>query len=113
MRGDIQKADLSPTQGSEQSGFRPVVILENEAIINVSRTVITIPLTTNQRRASLPTAVFIPQGEGGLDRDSVALCEQIRVLDKSRLRDRLGTLSPYYLAEIERTLLYTLGIATT
>lgn len=84
-RGEVWLADLNPTKGSEQAGIRPVIVFQNCVVSQFTTTVITIPLTTNQRRASLPTCFFIPSGEGGLAQDSVALCHQMRVLDKTRL----------------------------
>jgi mRNA interferase MazF len=84
-RGEIWLANLNPTQGSEQAGIRPVIIFQNDLVSRYSSTILTIPLTTNQRRASLPICLGIPQGEGGLTQDSVALCFQMRVLNKTRL----------------------------
>ena len=84
-RGEIWLADLNPTQGSEQSGTRPVLIFQNNSINRFTSTFVTIPPTTNLRRASLPTCVLVKQGEGGLNKDSVALCHQLRVIDKLRL----------------------------
>jgi mRNA interferase MazF len=109
-RGEIWLAELNPTRGSEQSGTRPVLILQNNSINRFTNTFLTIPLTTNLRRASLPTCVCLNQGEGGLINDSVALCHQFRVLDKSRLIRRLGSISDDTLAAIERCVLFTTGI---
>jgi mRNA interferase MazF len=92
-RGEIWLADLNPTRGSEQAGVRPVLIFQNEMVSRFTATVLTIPLTTNIRRASLPTCTQISKGEGGLASDSVALCHQLRVLDTTRLRRKLGTVS--------------------
>ncbi|MEG4168086.1 MULTISPECIES: type II toxin-antitoxin system PemK/MazF family toxin [unclassified Microcoleus] len=88
-RGEIWIAALDPTQGSEQAGVRPIIIFQNDTIARYTTTVISIPLTTNLRRASLPSSVFILSGEGGLTQDSVALCHQMRVLDKTRLRNKV------------------------
>ncbi|MBI5473427.1 MAG: type II toxin-antitoxin system PemK/MazF family toxin [Ignavibacteriae bacterium] len=93
-RGEVWLADLNPTKGSEQSGVRPVIVFQNDVISKFSTTVLTIPLTTNLRRASPPTSVQINKGEAGLDEASVALCHQLRVLDKSRLMKRLGVVTP-------------------
>lgn len=65
-RGEVWLADLNPTKGSEQGGTRPVIVFQNEIISQFSTTVITIPLTSNLRRASLPTCLLIQSGEGGL-----------------------------------------------
>ncbi len=83
--GEIWLADLNPTQGSEQAGIRPVIIFQNDLVSEFSTTTITIPLSTNQRRAALPICLSIEQGNGGLSQDSVALCFQMRVLDKTAL----------------------------
>lgn len=109
-RGDIWLADLNPTRGSEQAGTRPVLVFQNNIISRFTTTVLTIPLTTNLRRASLPSCVQIPQGEGGLAADSVALCHQLRVLDKVRLLKRLGTVSQKTIAAIESCVRFTTGM---
>ena len=74
-------------------------------------TVLAIPLTTNLRRASLPSCVQVTQGDGGLTSDSVILCHQMRALDKSRLKKRLGVLSDAAVLAVEARLLFTLGIS--
>jgi mRNA interferase MazF len=108
-RGEIWLANLNPTQGSEQAGIRPVIIFQNDLVSRYSSTTLTIPLTTNQRRASIPICLAIPQGEGGLTQDSVALCFQMRVLDKTRLIKKLGQLTFSTIAQLEATVLITLG----
>ena len=108
-RGEIWLANLDPTQGSEQAGIRPVIIFQNDIVSKFSTTTITIPLTTNMRRASLPISLMIKQGDSGLLHDSVALCFQLRVLDKKRLIKRLGQLSPKTIAKLEEVVLVTLG----
>jgi len=110
QKGDVFLADLDPTSGSVQRGQRPVIILQNDALCKVGNTVIVIPLTTNLRRANLPTAVLIRQGEGGLDKDSVALVHQIRVIDKKMLVNKLGTLDSFTVSEIDNITRYTLDI---
>lgn len=109
-RGEIWLADLNPTQGSEQSGTRPVFIFQNNSINRFTSTFLTIPLTTNLRRASLPTCVLVRQGEGGLIKDSVALCHQLRALDGLRLKRRLGSVSEQTMSAIESRVLFTTGI---
>ena len=109
-RASIWLADLNPTRGSEQAGTRPVLIFQNNAINPFSRTVLAIPMTTNLRRAALPSCVQISKGEGGLASDSVALCHQIRVLDKRRLQRELGKITPQTMAAIESCVLFTMGI---
>lgn len=102
-------ANLNPTQGSEQAGTRPVIIFQNDIVSQFSTTTIAIPLTTNQRRASLPICLAIEQGDGGLVQDSVALCFQLRVLDKTRLIRRLGQLQTETIVRLEEVVLITLG----
>lgn len=108
-RGEVWLADLNPTQGSEQAGTRPVIIFQNDIVSRFSTTVVAIPLTTNQRRASSPICLVINQGEGGLAQDSVALCFQIRVLDKTRLIRKLGQLNSETITQLEEVVLLTLG----
>lgn len=109
-RGDIWLADLNPIRGSEQAGTRPVLVFQNNAINEFTTTVLAIPLTTNLRRAALPSCVQIAEGEGGLSSDSVALCHQLRVLDKSRFIHKIGTVGANTIAEVEGCALFTLGI---
>jgi mRNA interferase MazF len=109
-RGEVWLAELNPIRGSEQAGTRPVLILQNNSINRFTNTFLAIPLTTNLRRASLPTCVLLSEGEGGLVKDSVALCHQLRVLDKSRLMRRLGSVSELTLGALDRCVLFTIGI---
>jgi mRNA interferase MazF len=108
-RGEVWLADLNPTQGSEQAGIRPVIIFQNDLVSKFSTTTIAIPLTTNQRRAALPICLMIEQGNGGLSQNSVALCYQMRVLDKTRLIRKLGQLNPETISQLEGVVLLTLG----
>jgi mRNA interferase MazF len=108
-RGEIWLANLDPTKGSEQAGTRPIIIFQENTISKFTSTIITIPLTTNLRRAALPSCLLISNAQGGLNQDSVALCHQLRVLDKTRLIKRLGQLDINVIAELERTVLFTLG----
>ena len=108
-RGEIWFAKLDPTQGSEQAGTRPIIIFQDNTLSKFTITIITIPLTTNLRRAALPTCLMIPQGQGGLNQDSVALCHQIRVLDKTRLIKKLGQLELEIITSLEKIVLFTLG----
>ena len=100
-RGEIWLANVNPIRGSEQAGTRPVLIFQNDLINRFTTTFLTIPLTTNLRRAALPSCLSIPQGEGGLTNNSVALCHQLRVLDKTRLLRKLGTVSRQTLDSVE------------
>jgi len=110
-RGEIWLANLDPTKGSEQSGTRPIIIFQENTLSKFTSTVITIPLTTNLRRAALPTC-FLVIGQGGLSQDSVALCHQLRVLDKTRLIKKLGQLDLEAITNLEDTVLFTLGYQT-
>lgn len=110
QKGDIYLANLNPVVGSEQAGMRPVVIVQNSLLNRFSRTVVVIPFTTNLKRAELPSSVLVTADAGGLKEDSVALCSQIRVLDKSRLTTRLGKLSDQMMKEIEDTLAFVLDM---
>jgi mRNA interferase MazF len=109
-RGEIWLANLDPTHGSEQAGKRPVLVIQNDLLNRYTSTIVAIPLTTNTRRAALPMCLQIAKGEGGLDNDSVALCHQIRVLDKGRLEKKLGRVQAETIANIESRVLFTLGI---
>jgi mRNA interferase MazF len=109
-RGDIWLANLDPIRGSEQAGARPVLVLQNDSVNAYTSTYVAVPLTTNLRRASLPTCVKVSAGEGGLSSDSVVLCHQIRVLDKDRLFRKLGSVRSRTLVAVEGRILYTLGI---
>jgi mRNA interferase MazF len=109
-RGDIYLVNLDPTQGSEQAGTRPVLLYDDTRIIQAGRTVVTIPFTTNLTRQILPSCILIPAGEGGLHRDSVLLCHQIRVLDKSRLKVKWGTISSDWMTKIDKVVQRTLGM---
>ncbi|MBI1745226.1 MAG: type II toxin-antitoxin system PemK/MazF family toxin [Acidobacteria bacterium] len=110
QRGEIWLADLNPTRGSEQAGTRPVLVFQNDLVSKFTTTVLAIPLTTNLRRASLPSCVQIFKGEGRLASDSVLLCHQLRVLDKTRLQRRLGTVSQQTISAIESCVMFTMGI---
>jgi mRNA interferase MazF len=108
-RGEIWLANLDPTTGSEQAGTRPIIIFQQSTLSQFTSTIITIPFTTNLRRSALPTCLLISGGQGGLSQDSVALCHQLRVLDKSRLIKKLGQLEPDAIAQLESIVLFTLG----
>ncbi len=110
QRGEVWLANLNPIRGSEQAGIRPVLVLQNDVINRFTTTVLAIPLTTNLRRAALPSSVQVPAGEGGLESASVVLCHQIRALDKTRLQRQLGAISPATMTAVERCILFTMGI---
>lgn len=109
-RGDVVLCDLNPVVGTEQTGIRPVVVLQIDRANAISPHTIIAPFTTKIRRALLPSHVFIPACVGGLSRDSVALCEQIRVIDKRRIIRVVGHLDDSYLEIIARALRAILGL---
>lgn len=109
-RGEIWLADLNPTRGSEQAGTRPVLIFQNNLVNKFTTTVLAVPLTTNLRRAALPSCVQIAKGEGGLTSDSVALCHQLRVLDTTRLQRKMGMVSQETILALESCVMFTMGI---
>jgi mRNA interferase MazF len=109
-RGAVVLCDLNPVIGTEQSGIRPVVILQIDRANNVSPHTIIATFTTKIRRAQLPSHVFVPADIGGLTQDSVVLCEQIRVIDKKRIIKVLGNLDDSYIVKIDRALSIILGL---
>ena len=109
-RGDVVLCDLNPVVGTEQAGVRPVVILQIDRANAVSPHTVIVPFTSKIRRALLPSHALVPAGAGGLSQDSVALCEQIRVIDKRRIIKVLGHLDEPYLEEIARALCTILGL---
>lgn len=110
-RGDVYDARLSPTEGSEQAGVRPVVIVSRDAINRNSAVVVVVPLTSasNLKRA-YPNNVFVSQGDGGLTLDSVALGGQVRAISKSRLIRHRGTLAGPTMSALDRALRITLDL---
>jgi mRNA interferase MazF len=111
IRGDVYLAALDPSQGSEQAGTRPVIIVSRDAINKVSPVVIIVPLTsrTNKNRI-LPSHVEIKRGDGGLTADSVALCEQVRAISATRLTRSLGHLNGFTISHINAALKITLDL---
>lgn len=112
-RGDIYFADLNPGIGSEQMGLRPVLVVQNDVGNKYSPTVIVTAITSKTDKNRLPTHIGISASGHGLERDSVILAEQIRTLDKSRLRDKMGQLPPEVMAQVDQALQISLGMATT
>ncbi len=110
-RGEVYDAALDPTRGSEQAGFRQVVVVSRDAINVASSVVIMVPCTTyREGRRVYPSQVLIEAPEGGLEVDSLALGEQVRAISKSRLNRRRGTLSPGSLSGLDRALLIALDL---
>lgn len=108
-RGEIYYADLSPVVGSEQGGVRPVLIIQNDIGNKYSPTVIVSAITSQLGKAKLPTHIELPADKYNLPKNSVALLEQIRTLDKRRLQEKVTTLSPEKMREVNKALLISLG----
>ena len=109
-KGDIFFADLNQSLGSEQSGSRPVLVIQNNKGNKHSPTIITAPMTSH-RKNNLPTHVIIKSNEcQGLKKDSVVLLEQIRTIDKRRLKFKLGSIGPNLISQIDKALGVSLGL---
>ncbi|MBQ7579865.1 MAG: type II toxin-antitoxin system PemK/MazF family toxin [Clostridia bacterium] len=109
-RGDIFYADLSPVVGSEQGGIRPVLIVQNNVGNKFSPTVIAAAITSQKYKANLPTHIRVNADECGLSRDSIVLLEQVRTIDKRRLRERMGNLDETDMGRIDRALSVSFGL---
>ena len=109
-RGDIYYADLSPVVGSEQGGVRPVLIVQNDTGNRHSPTVIAAAITSQMGKAKLPTHIELQAMRYGLPKESVVLLEQVRTLDKRRLRERMGNLAPDDMNRINRALSVSFGL---
>ncbi|KRN65394.1 hypothetical protein IV80_GL001898 [Pediococcus cellicola] len=110
-RGDIFYADLSPVVGSEQGGMRPVLIIQNNIGNHYSPTVIVAAITAKIQKPKMPTHVGITAAETGVERNSVILLEQIRTIDKQRLKDQVGQLAPDKMREVDTALKVSVGLA--
>ncbi len=102
---------LDPVIGSEQGGRRPVLIVQNDRGNRYSPTVIIVPLTSSEKKGRLPTHVLLSAGEGGLEKPSVILCEQVRTLEKTRLTRYMGSLTAEKLKEVEAALSVSLDMS--
>ena len=111
-RGDIYYADLRPVVGSEQGGVRPVLIIQNDIGNKLSPTVICAAITSQMNKAKLPTHVELDSSRYALVKDSVVLLEQLRTIDKKRLRDKVCHLDREILRKVERALLISLDLNT-
>ena len=109
-RGDLYYADLSPVVGSEQGGVRPVLIIQNDIGNKYSPTVIVAAITSQINKAKLPTHIEISANEYGLNRDSVILLEQIRTIDKKRIREKIGYLDKNVMLKVDNSLQISLGL---
>lgn len=103
-RGDIFYADLSPVVGSEQGGVRPVLIVQNDIGNKYSPTIIVAAITSQINKAKLPTHIEVSSDEYGLNKDSVILLEQIRTIDKKRLKEKIGHISDSLMENVDRGL---------
>ena len=111
-RGDIFYADLRPVVGSEQGGVRPVLVIQNDAGNRHSPTVIVAAITSRMNKAKLPTHVEVSAERYGIVKDSVILLEQVRTIDKSRLREKICHLESDIQRKIDRALLISLSLDT-
>ena len=109
-RGDIYYADLSPVIGSEQGGLRPVLVVQNDVGNKYSPTVIAAAVTSQINKAKLPTHIEIKAEQCGLSQDSVILLEQVRTIDKQRLKDKIGKLDDGLMHRVDNALSISFGL---
>ena len=109
-RGDIFYADLSPVKGSEQGGIRPVLIIQNNVGNKFSPTVIAAAITSKKSKALIPTHIEVEAKENGLLKNSVILLEQIRTLDKKRLKEKMGKLDYKEMNKVDKALSISFGL---
>ena len=109
-RGDIYYADLSPVVGSEQGGLRPVLIVQNDVGNRYSPTVIAAAITSKLSKTKLPTHIDVPGASAGLTKDSVILLEQIRTIDKQRLKEKMGHLDDGTMDSVRRAIEISFGL---
>lgn len=109
-RGDIFYADLNPVVGSEQGGIRPVLIVQNDIGNRYSPTTIIAAITSRIKKAKMPTHVEIPKEKYKLDKDSVILLEQIRTIDKRRLKEKIARLDRATMEKVDEALEISLGL---
>ena len=110
-RGEIYYADLSPVVGSEQGGIRPVLIVQNDIGNRHSPTVIAAAITSQKDKNRLPTHIEVQADRCGLSRDSIVLLEQIRTIDKRRLRDKMGELDTPSMSKVDTALSISFGLS--
>ena len=111
-RGDIYYADLSPVVGSEQGGVRPVLIVQNDTGNRHSPTVIAVAITSQTGKARLPTHISLAPASCGLPKESIILLEQIRTLDKRRLREHMGHLDEGQMRQVDTAIAVSFGLPT-
>ncbi len=111
-RGELYYADLSPVVGSEQGGVRPVLVIQNDVGNKYSPTIIAAAITSQLQKAKLPTHIPINSSDSGLPKNSIVLLEQLRTLDKKRLREKIGVLDEDVMKNVNQGLLISLGFFT-
>ena len=109
-RGDIYYADLSPVVGSEQGGIRPVLVIQNDIGNKYSPTVIAAAITSQINKAKMPTHIELAAKDYGRNKDSVILLEQIRTIDKRRLREKIGRIDDGLMASVNNALSISFGL---
>ena len=109
-RGDIYYADLSPVVGSEQGGIRPVLIVQNDVGNKYSPTVIAAAITSQRDKTKLPTHISVEATDCGLAKDSIVLLEQVRTIDKQRLKEKMGTLDGASMGMVDKALSVSFGL---
>ena len=109
-KGDLYFADLSPVVGSEQGGVRPVLVVQNDVGNKYSPTIIVAAVTSQMNKSKLPTHVEIDAADNGLSKNSVVLMEQLRTIDKTRLKERIGTVDQSLIAGVDKALAVSLGL---
>lgn len=109
-RGDIYYADLSPVVGSEQGGVRPVLIVQNDVGNRYSPTVIAAAITSQKDKSRLPTHIQVTADNCGLAKDSIVLLEQVRTIDKQRLKERMGRLDAGSMTRVDKALSVSFGL---
>ena len=109
-RGEIYYADLSPVVGSEQGGIRPVLIIQNNIGNRYSPTVIAAAITSQQDKTKLPTHISVAADSSGLQKNSIVLLEQVRTLDKRRLKEKMGDLDLESMNRVDHALSVSFGL---
>lgn len=109
-RGELYFADLSPVVGSEQGGVRPILVVQNDIGNKYSPTIIAAAITSKINKAKLPTHIELSSKEYGLEKDSVVLLEQIRTIDKTRLKEKIGEITEEKMGQINKAMLISLGV---
>lgn len=109
-RGEVYYADLSPVVGSEQGGVRPVLVIQNNIGNKYSPTIIIAAITSQMNKAKLPTHIEIKAGNYGLVKDSVLLLEQIRTIDRKRMKDKIGKCDANFMKKVNTALAISIGL---